>query len=82
MEQPTDKTQQQLHSEMVSRLSQVYAKQIGDMTLETALNVSIDFAVASMIYVFKSTGKLGTLRPNVVAAEFARRLGEMRKLQK
>ena len=81
-QEPTLEEQQQLHAATVSKLSQVFAENIGDMTLETAINVAIDFAAASLIYVFRSTGKLGVLRPNVVVAEFARRLGKLKKMQK
>lgn len=82
MDKAMDNEQKQLHANTVSKLTAVFAESIGDMTLETAMNVAIDFSVAALVYVFRSVGKLPMMKPNVVAAEFARRLGEIKKMQK
>lgn len=70
--------QQKLHKQTVEQLSVVYANAIGEMTLSTAMNVSIDFAVASLLYAFTVTGKIEMLDSEVISREIASRIEQMK----
>lgn len=70
--------QQKLHKQTVEQLSVVYANAIGEMTLSTAMNVSMDFAVASLLYAFTVTGKIKMLDSEVISREIANRIEQMK----
>ena len=47
------------------------------MTKLTAMNVAIDFCVASLVYMFKSTNTIADLKGKVIGDEVARRIDEL-----
>lgn len=75
--QVTEQEQRGLHRKLVATLSGLFAANIGDMTKLTAMNVAIDFCVASLAYVFKSTNTIANLKGEVIGDEIARRIDEL-----
>ena len=75
--QVTEQEQRQLHRKLIAKLSGLFAANIGDMTKLTAMNVAIDFCVASLVYMFKSTNTIADLKGKVIGDEVARRIDEL-----
>ena len=75
--QVTEQEQRGLHRKLIAQLSGLFAANIGDMTKLTAMNVAIDFCVASLVYVFKSTNTIADLKGKVIGDEVARRIDEL-----
>ena len=73
----TEQEQRGLHRKLIAQLSGLFAANIGDMTKLTAMNVAIDFCVASLVYVFKSTNTIADLKGEVIGDEVARRIDEL-----
>lgn len=76
-----DEEQKKLHDEMVVELSGLFAQKVGDMTLQTAMEVATNFYVAAMVHLFHSTGKLGELKGKTVGDEVSRRINELKRSQ-
>ena len=77
--QVTEQEQRGLHGKLIAKLSRLFAANIGDMTKLTAMNVAIDFCVASLVYMFKSTNTIADLKGEVIGDEVARRIDELVK---
>lgn len=75
--QVTEQEQRGLHRNLIAKLSGLFAANIGDMTKLTAMNVAIDFCVASLVYMFKSTNTIADLKGKVIGDEVARRIDEL-----
>jgi hypothetical protein len=75
--QVTEQEQRELHRKLIAKLSGLFAANIGDMTKLTAMNVTIDFCVASLVYMFKSTNTIADLKGKVIGDEVARRIDEL-----
>jgi hypothetical protein len=75
--QVTEQEQRELHRDLIAKLSGLFAANIGDMTKLTAMNVAIDFCVASLVYMFKSINTIADLKGKVIGDEVARRIDEL-----
>lgn len=75
--QRSDDEQRELHRMLVQKLSSTFAQNIGDMTKPTAMNVAIDFCVATLVYIFQSTNTIPDLKGKVVGDEVTRRINEL-----
>ena len=76
----TEAQQKQLHADTVGKLAQLFAEISGETTFITAMNIAIDFTVATLIYIFKSAGALDKLSGRVIGDEVARRINELKKV--
>ena len=76
-----DEEQKKLHVAMVVELSGLFAQKVGDMTLQTAMEVATNFYVAAMVHLFHSTGSRGDLKWKTVGDEVSRRINELKRLQ-
>lgn len=71
-----------MHKDAVGRLAQLFAEISGEATFTTAMSIAIDFAVATLIYIFKSAGVLDKISGRAIGDEVARRINELKKAQK
>lgn len=75
--QVIEQEQRELHRKLIAKLYGLFAANIGDMTKLTAMNVAIDFCVAALVYMFKSTNTIADLKGKVIGDEVARRIDEL-----